>query len=1734
MRLVNLFLWTMSMFHLVYLRSERKRDHLRIDSTPKFVLLAPKVFKVGNEENVLLEAIGLSEPVTVSITAHNYPTRNTLLWQGTITLNFDNNYSALKTLKINPSLLQPEKEHINYLQFVASFGQLQELKFISKVSFHAGYIFIQTDKPVYNPGDRVRCRVFVSTPEFQAHNGTISVDIQNPDGIAVYASPRVRAVDGIYSDIYTLSDIVKEGKWKIVAKFDSWKENTFSADFEVKKYVLPAFNATLIPKKAHFSLEDHELVVEVHARYLYGEKVEGVAYVVFGVELNGQKVRLSSMKQVKNLDGGTVSLSIAEIKSTYPDINSLVGSSIYVKASVMTSTGSDLVETEKSGIKIVLAPYLLAIKSTHKFYKAGLPYDMTVMVSHHDGSPAPNIPVKITFLSAPITAHSGTFSVSLNMPYNLDVRRITAETVVPELTAEKQTKLDWSVQAYQPFNFHQMNFLYISVDKKKQRVGETLNLKLHINTFSHYEKNLLKHVSYTVLSKGKIIRGGRVTVTGQDVINLPLLVTAEMVPAFRVVAYYIFPWKHNMELVSDSILVEMESQCVGSLEVGLFRGEAINSYSPGDSFSFQVRGDPGAKVSLVAVDNSVFLLSKSHLTQKKMWNTLLQGDGGCSSGGGENSLKVFMNAGLSFHSSFLSNMEINESPCSRQTRKRRSDEQMQIRAQLEKTYADEYLQRCCNDGMREIPMPYSCRRRALYITEPWSCVLAFLQCCAHYRGEVLGVVTPPPPTTPEPLTTTTTSPVFDHILRRQYSLSRKQAQIEHPQLTGMSVVMRSPPIHTARIVPLLSKLPNSFVHGDSKTMPLMELDEEDCEDLDDIYIRTKFFESWLWTDVQLPSKAGSDGLAVAPVDTVLPDSITQWGILGISASSKTGFCVAEPFNVRSWKPFFVDLRLPRTAARNEHVEIKVVVHNHLNENLQVLVVLARTEDMCSAAFSEDHKQQVLVGARSSIFLHYIVIPLRAGELPLQVTAYSRHMTGQDAIRKPLRVVVEGVQKMDVRSFVLNPTEQGDAEGNQVFRVKKAKLNSVVPNSSPETFVNVRGNLLADSIDNCISKDSLAALIRMPGGCVEQNLASITLPLIAAHYLDGSKQWEIVGIQRREQAFQYIKRGYENQLYYRKQDNSYPPYRNEGTSTWITAFVVKVFSMALRFISVDEQHICGPLLYLLKNKQLFSGAFKEDNPVYSTSMTGGLQGAESRETLTAFVLIALAEAQSEVTCSQLNVEVDFRRAGSYLKARYHRLSRPYSVAIACYALAMSNQGCMKSVLLKSASPDHTHWPDANNWFFTLEATGYALLALLKGGHIEEATAPFKWLNKQRGVGGGYGNTQSTMVVLQALSEYLMKRPPPSDMNLQVALSVPGRSDMRWAFTPRLAHVARSVRVPLDQDFSVVALGNGQGILEVVTVYNQLPDVHERSSCNGFDLNVSISETNDKPPADVEKVFKLSISVRALAEHQVRMVVLDISLPTGFEPETSDLEQLTNTVDRYINNFQVVDNLSDRGSLIIHLFKVPNKEADLIPFRLYQKFKVGLLQPSTVTVYQYYNKDKQCCRFYTPPEDKEQLSQICKDNICRCTQGDCTVMKLNDKPITVSERKRAACSGTHHVFKVRVMSASTSQYDRYELEILQVIKEGSEVGLKPKERRVFLSHASCRAGLNLIEQWDYLIIGPSSDVWPVGSSNEGYTYTMGKQTWVESWPSSDDCVGVVEEKCSQLNKFATELLNTGCHT
>ncbi|XP_054869922.1 complement C3-like [Amphiprion ocellaris] len=207
-------------------------------------------------------------------------------------------------------------------------------------------------------------------------------------------------------------------------------------------------------------------------------------------------------------------------------------------------------------------------------------------------------------------------------------------------------------------------------------------------------------------------------------------------------------------------------------------------------------------------------------------------------------------------------------------------------------------------------------------------------------------------------------------------------------------------------------------------------------------------------------------------------------------------------------------------------------------------------------------------------------------------------------------------------------------------------------------------------------------------------------------------------------------------------------------------------------------------------------------------------------------------------------------------------RPYTVAIASYALALDGlPTTLHELLLRGAAPGFSHWLDRENHLFMLEATGYALLALVKWGRMEEAAAPFKWLNSQRRREGGFGSTQVPAlkfcqlkdrgppwwVVVSASStwsEYLIHKPPPDDHSLDVDVRITGHKEIRYHFNPKTAYAARTSRLPANLDLEVEARGNGQGILEhrerqprVVTYYNQLHEVEEKMPCKHFDLNVT---------------------------------------------------------------------------------------------------------------------------------------------------------------------------------------------------------------------------------------------------------------------------------------------------------
>lgn len=69
-----------------------------------------------------------------------------------------------------------------------------------------------------------------------------------------------------------------------------------------------------------------------------------------------------------------------------------------------------------------------------------------------------------------------------------------------------------------------------------------------------------------------------------------------------------------------------------------------------------------------------------------------------------------------------------------------------------------------------------------------------------------------------------------------------------------------------------------------------------------------------------------------------------------------------------------------------------------------------------------------------------------------------------------------------------------------------------------------GEMPSLSAESAISGNTMDGLIQQPSGSGEINMIRMTLPVIAAVYLDKTNQWELIGFEKRSKALEHIETG----------------------------------------------------------------------------------------------------------------------------------------------------------------------------------------------------------------------------------------------------------------------------------------------------------------------------------------------------------------------------------------------------------------------------------------------------------------------------------------------------------------------------------------------------------------------------------------------------------------------------------
>ncbi|KAK2909403.1 hypothetical protein Q8A67_005240 [Cirrhinus molitorella] len=1616
---------------------------------PLFVLSAPNLMRVGSSENVFVEAQDYSgEDLNVVIIVKNYPKKDIDMVSKSVKLTAAEQFQKLTAIEIPTARLSFSDDPLEkqYVFLQARFPSVI-LEKVVMVSFQAGYIFVQTDKPIYTPASIVKYRIFSLTPNMQQRSEVgITVEIRNPQDITV-SSVEMFLVKGMQSLHFPIPEVTSLGIWKVVTRFTKNPQVFFTAEFEVKEYVLPTFEVKLTPSKSFFYVSDESLTVNIEAKYMFGQKLDGYAYVVFGVMDGQKKTSITSSLQKVQVSKGTGSAELTKemIHKTFSDFNQKVGQSIYVSVSLLTESGSEMVEAERRGIQIVTSPYTIHFKKTPQFFKPGMPLSVTVYVTNPDQTPAGNLHVELNTGESSLTSANGIAKFSINTQEGTSTLEITAKTNDPQLNDAEQAVEKLMAQAYKPKG-DSKNYMDIGINAAELQIGEQVKVYLSAGKSPGFTN---QDFTYMILSKGQIVKVDRFKRSGQSVVALFLPITKDMVPSFRIVAYYRVG---SSEVVSDSVWIDVKDTCMGKLQLKV--KDKPNYYDTVDEVQLQITGDPGAKIGLVAVDKAVSVLNKNRLTQTKIWDSIENHDTGCTAGGGRDSMGVFSDAGLMFESNTAGGTKIRTVPnCPIPAkRKRRAESLLLITRTLVGKYSGE-LKQCCIDALRNNKLGYTCERRATYIMDGPECVKAFLHCCNEIK-------------------------------------SHRNIKLEEELILARN-------------------------------------DDVEYTESDKITSRTQFPESWLWEDIELCEKCQTP---LTEKTFHLKDSITTWQILGVSLSPTLGICVAEPEEIVVFKHFFIDLKIPYSAVRGEQLEIKAIIHNYTNKKQKkVRVDFMETPDVCSPASKKGkYRTEVSVDKDSSVAVSFVIIPMTLGYHVIEVKA-STSDSRSDGVRKTLKVVSEGVQtKLHRTSLELNPAKDGEKPLVLRYDIPDDRL----PATPANQFITITGEEISKTVEQAIDGSFMGRLIVQPSGCGEQNMILMTLPVIATHYLDGTNQWEAVGMDRRNEALSNISTGYQGQLKFRKIDGSYGVWERTPSSTWLTAYVAKVFAMANNLIFMDDDMVCSALKWLILSKQLPDGSFKEDNPVRQSEMVGGIRGQDADASLTAFVLIALQEGREICAGSVSSLQESIGKAVSFLEGRLPKLTNPYAVAMTSYAMASAGK-LNKDILMRHSTKGEAgrSWTVSGWYYHSLEATAYAVLALVKAKDFDKAGEAVHWLARQQSYYGGYGTTQATIIVFQAVAEYRTQVKDQQNFNLDIELSVEGRRSLKkWAIRRNNMHIARSDRMDINRNVTVTARGTGTATLSVLTVYYARP-AEKKSDCAFFNLTVKMENEPEKKKGAIASYNFIMDFFYKNDKIDATMTIIDIGLPTGFDAEENDLKELSTGKERYIQKFENNKELSERGSLILYLDKVSHTVTERISFKMHQKHNVGLLQPAAVTIYEYYSPDRRCTKFYHPERKDGALYRLCKGDLCQCAEENCSFQKKNNTK--EEERLNKACEGgMDYVYKATVVGMDLKQdTDIYNLKVEQVLKEGTENNVAGTVKS-FLARSSCREYLGLVKGKSYLIMGKSVDLPKLGGSLQ---YIFGEHTWVEYWPTREESQSREHrERYIGIFELQNMLLNYGCAT
>uniref|UniRef100_A0A8B9MYX8 Alpha-2-macroglobulin n=1 Tax=Accipiter nisus TaxID=211598 RepID=A0A8B9MYX8_9AVES len=561
----------------------------------QYMVLLPFLIHTDSPEKVCVQLTHLNESVTLSAT---------LEYQGENRSLIDDVVSETDLFTCIPFSL-PKSNSQSPVTFITVTVKGATLQFRSRKSVlvknSESLVFVQTDKPIYKPGQTVLFRIVSLDTDFRPLN-------EDPKKNRVYQWTKVELEKGLIQLFFNLTSEPMQGTYTVVAQKASGK--TIRHPFSVEEYVLPKFEVTVKMPKV-ITILDEKLKVTVCGLYTFGKPVPGLvsfrvcrkferaATACYGEEARAVCDEFSGQTDNYGCISEMVKTKLFQLKrSGYEN-------KLHVEAKIKEEeTGVELTGTSFSEITTTISK--ITFEHSDSRYKPGIPYFGQVKLVDGSGAPIANEVVKISLQGGQeinyTTNEEGKAQFVLNTStLNFDSVgiRVSATHKVHPYCYDRSWVVPYYEEGYlqlKRFYSPSNSFLKIEPQSETLSCGFSTEVRVHYiltpAAVGEQKKIVFYYLVSLQLPYGEDESGEFLS---------PLPVQADIAPVAQVLVYTTAP---SSEVIADSTKFNVEKCFSNKVDLSFSPSEGL----PSSDAHLLFRASPNSLCAVRAVDKSVLLM----------------------------------------------------------------------------------------------------------------------------------------------------------------------------------------------------------------------------------------------------------------------------------------------------------------------------------------------------------------------------------------------------------------------------------------------------------------------------------------------------------------------------------------------------------------------------------------------------------------------------------------------------------------------------------------------------------------------------------------------------------------------------------------------------------------------------------------------------------------------------------------------------------------------------------------------------------------------------------------------------------------------------------------------------------------------------------------------------------------------------------------------------------------------